>query len=122
MLRLRMFGSLLSVLSLATAVWAWMTAASSVFFALLVAAICLAIVSPFDAPDPRRRTWVLIACLAYVAALATAVVFSRTGAFPSGALTGALFLLADLGVGLTCWALATRNRRRMSGSRRYYDN
>ncbi len=121
LLRLRMFGSLLSVLSLAIAVWAWMTeAASPVFFALLIAAICLAIVAPFDAPDPRRRTRVLIACLAYLAALATAIVFSHTVA--SGTLTSALFLLAELGVGLTCWALATRNRRRVSGLKRYYDN
>ena len=119
--RLRIFASILSVLSLAIALWALMQwAAGEVSIALLIAAACLAIVSPFDAPDPRRRTRVMFACLAHVAAIATALLLAR--AVGSGSLTGALAMLVALGVGLACWALATRNRRRMSGLQRYYHN
>lgn len=123
MLRLRIFASILAILSLAVAVWAWVgDVARETPVALLVAAACLAIVTPFDAPDPRRRTRVLVASLAHVAALAAALALARLGGGASGALTTALFLLAELGLGLAGWALATRGRRRMSGSRRYYDN
>lgn len=121
MLRLRVFASVLAVLSLAVAVWVRIgEPRGGVFIALLVAAACLAIVTPFDAPDPRRRTRVVIGCLAYVMALGAAIFLARTAA--SGSLTIALFLLAELGLGLACWAIATRNRRRMSGVQRYYDN
>lgn len=123
MLRLRIFASILAFLSLAVAVWAWLgDVAREVPIALVVAAACLAIVTPFDAPDPPRRTRVLIACLAHIAALAAALMLARIGGGASGALMTALFLLAELGLGLAGWAFATRRRRRMSGSKRYYDN
>lgn len=123
MLRLRIFASIMAVLSIAVAVWAWLgDVARESSIALLVAAACLAIVTPFDAPDPRRRTRMLIACLAHVAALAAALMLARIGGGASGALITALFLLTELGLGLAGWVFATRRRRRMSGSRRYYDN
>ncbi|WP_375427099.1 hypothetical protein [uncultured Sphingomonas sp.] len=122
MVRLRIFASILAILSLAVAVWAWVgEVAAGIPVALFVAAACLAIVTPFDAPNPARRTRVLIACFAHVAALAAAMALAYFSAAP-GALMTALLLLTELGLGLTGWAIATRNRRRMSGSRRYFDN
>ena len=121
MLRIRVCASFLSILSVAIAAWAWVgRAAGGVFIALLIAAACLAIILPFDAPDPPRRTRVVVGCFAYMSALTVAIIFAKNA--DSSALLKALFLLAQLGAGLTCWALATRNRRRASGLRRYYDN
>lgn len=122
MVRLRVFASMLAMLSLAVAVWAWtQEAAGEVLVALLTAAACLAAVTPFDAPDPPRRTRMLIACLAYVVAAAAAMALAYLDGAP-GALMTALLLLAEFGLGLVGWASATRGRRRMSGSRRYFDN
>ena len=121
MLRLRVFASIIARLSLAGAVWVRIGGSrGSVFIALLVATACLTIVTPFDAPDPRRRTRVVIGCLAYVAGLGTALFLAHTA--DADSLTIVLFLLVELGLGLTCWAIATCNRRRMSGLKGYYDN
>lgn len=122
MLRLRIFASLLSVLSLATMALAFVLGAPiATAIALLAAAACLAIVAPFDAPDPRQRLRVLLACLAYVVGIGAALAFVR-GAPDTGALKFALILLVLMGVGMMLWAFATRKRRRMPRSSRYYDN
>lgn len=89
--------------------------------ALLAASACLAVVIPFDAPERRQRNRVVIACLAYTVIVAGAVTVAL-GLSYSGLLLAALVLLLLSGAGLTMWALATRKRRRMSASSRYYDN
>ncbi|MCU6455094.1 hypothetical protein LPN01_13500 [Sphingomonas sp. A2-49] len=122
MLRLRIFASLLSVLSLATMALAFvMGAPVATSIALLAAAAVLAMVAPFDAPDPRQRIRVLLACLAYVGGIGAALVFAH-GVPDAGMLMFALILLVMMGVGMTLWAFATRKRRRMPRSSRYYDN
>lgn len=122
MLRLRIFAALLAMLTLAVAIWVWQAQdVGEVAVALVVASACLAVVTPFDAPNPARRWRVLIACLAYVMAVGAAMALAYAADFP-GSLMTALLLLAELGLGLTGWALATRKRRRISGSQRYYDN
>lgn len=88
--------------------------------AVVIGAACLAIVAPFDAPTPRERTRVVLACAAYVAAVAGAVVLAHRVEAPTLAML-ALVVLILCGVSLTCWALATRKRRRIPASRRYYD-
>ncbi len=122
MLRLRIFASVVAILSLATMLLAVVLAAPiGVAVALLVAAACLAIVAPFDAPDTRRRLRVLLACVAYLAAVAVALLFTRSGP-TEPVLLIVLTVLVQLGFGLACWAFATRKRRRMPQSRRYFDN
>lgn len=122
MLRLRIFASVVSILSLATMLLAILVAAPiGVAIALLVAAACLAIVAPFDARDSARRLRVLVAGLAYLVAVAVALLFTRGGSTEPTLLI-ALTVLLQLGVGIACWAFATRKRRRMPQSRRYFDN
>lgn len=120
--RLRIFASLLSILSLLVAARMWTVAAfKGPAAAVIVAAALLAIVSPFDAPDPGSRKRVLFACLAYVGAMAAATVrvsFVAPGPF----LTLLLGVLAAFGVGLSGWAFATRRRRRSMGFKRYFEN
>lgn len=113
---------LLVIVTLFVAVWAWtMDDMIRVVIALLFGSACLAVVSASDAIEPRRRWRVLLACLVYVAVVATAIIWAYTAAAP-GLLTSALVLLAQIGIGLTLWAFATRKRRRMPSARRYYDN
>jgi 4-amino-4-deoxy-L-arabinose transferase-like glycosyltransferase len=122
MLRLRLFASLLSVLTLAAmalAVVSGVPIATAV--ALLAAAACLAAIAPFDAPEPRQRWRVVLACAIYVGAVAAALLFAYP-APDTGLLKFVLILLGLGGVGLTLWAFATRRRRRMPRSSRYYDN
>jgi len=122
MFRLRLSALCLVVLTLATAVWAWLgNDALEIGIASLFAAACLGLVVPFDATQPRRRWRVLLGCLVYVAAMAAATFLAYREA-TSGLLSGALVLLAIAGIGLTLWALATRKRRRTPSYRRYYDN
>lgn len=122
MLRLRIFACAISFLTLLLAVWAWIGAsAAGVALLAIGAAGALAIVCPFDAATPWQRTRVTALCIVYVAAVAAALLLSvRTGA-PRG-VTIPLVLLVELGLGLACWAVATRKRRRMPASRRYFDN
>jgi hypothetical protein len=121
MARIRFFAALLALLSVVMAVWTaigerdWIGSV-----ALLAAAACLAAVCPFDAPDRKRRTRVALACAAYVGVMSLLIVYTHN-ARDSWSATVALFLLLEAGVGLVGWALATRNRSRLPGSRRYYD-
>lgn len=122
MLRLRICAFLLSILTLATAVWAWFAYdALKLGIASLFAALCLVLVVPFDATEPRRRWRVLLGCLVYVAAMAAAIFLAYRDEV-SGLVSAALVLLTLAGTGLTLWALATRKRRRTPSYRRYYDN
>jgi len=121
MARIRVFAALLALLSIIIGSWLgigrgdWIGAG-----ALIFAAACLAAVCPFDAPDPRRRNRVAIACASYVVLVGVLIVYTYNRRdFWSD--TIALFLLLEAGVGLTGWVLATRNRSRLPGSRRYYD-
>ncbi|MEG3125910.1 hypothetical protein [Sphingomonas sp. GB1N7] len=122
MVRLRMFASILSILSLIVGALTLLYQVGwAVLAAIVVAAACLAIVCPFDAPNPRERTRVVIACFAYLAALMAALVFAYAAPAPNTVMI-ALVALGVFGVSLTCWALATRKRRRVARSRSYYDN
>ena len=122
MVRLRIFASIVSMLSLAVSLWVSKgPVTGEVLVALLAAAACLAVVSPFDAPDPPQRRRVLIASLAYVAILSIAMMHARADAAATGALMVALVLLTLLGIGLAGWAFATRNRRRFASYHGYYN-
>jgi hypothetical protein len=122
MVRLRMFASFLSMLSLVVGVLALLNNVGwKVLVAIVSAAACLAIVCPFDAPSPRERIRVVLACFAYVAALLAAFVLAYAAPAPNTVMV-ALASLGIFGVSLTCWALATRKRRRIARSRSYYDN
>lgn len=122
MLRLRICALVLAVVTLFVAVWAWVDyATAEVSISLLFAAMCLAVVAPFDATEPRRRWRVSLACLVYVGAIAAAIIWAYNAAAP-GLITGALVLLAQTGLGLTLWALAIRKRQKTPFARRYYDN
>lgn len=122
MARLRASASVLSVLSLVIAAWLWADEAGvGVMIAVVAAAACLAVVSPFDAPDPSRRTRVLAACLAYVGAMAAAVALALGSAARPSPVPWLAALLAS-GLALSCWAFTTRNRRRAGGMKRYFEN
>lgn len=119
--RLRVFASVLSILSLLVAALLRMNAVGTVVLAaVVVAAACLAIVAPFNAPDPPRRKRVFAACLAYVGAMAAAIVLAvLTGAAALPVLW--LGALLAFGLGLSLWAFKTRNRRRSPVWGNYYD-
>lgn len=121
MVRLRMFASALSILTLLVTLLAWLQGGSWItVLALVLGAACLAAVAPFDAPSPRERWRVVIACGAYTLAVAAAaVVAQRAEAKVIVMLPTVLLVLA--GVSLAFWAIATRKRRRIPASRRYYD-
>ncbi|RZM33615.1 MAG: hypothetical protein EOP67_21425 [Sphingomonas sp.] len=122
MLRLRMFAAVVSIVTLAAMILALVLGAPiGVAIALIVAAACLAAIAPFDAPAPRERNRVLFACVAYLVPVAAALAFAR-GVPGMEMLMVAVIVLLQLGVGLVCWAVATRKRRRMPRSRRYFDN
>lgn len=123
MSRVRVSASLLAVSSVFAALWMWIAQdnAGVVVVLLILAAAFLAVVAPFDAPDPARRTRVVIACVAYVAAVGVAIALAHA-TNGSGLLISVLSLLLEVGIAITCWGLATRNRRRAPKSQRYYDN
>jgi hypothetical protein len=122
MARIRFLSALLSLISLAIALWTWSVQGDIRLSAtLFLAAVVLAIMSPFDASDRRRRRFVLFACVLYTAAIFVAIVSAYSVAAPSFMMI-ALVAMLDVGVGLSCWAFATRNRRRIPESRSYYDN
>lgn len=122
MVRIRIFAAVLSLLALATVGLSVITEAGiGVLIAVLAAAICLAVVAPFDAPNPQQRLRILLASVAYLLALVAAL--GLTYITPaSNPLMIALVLQIQLGVALTCWAFVTRKRRRMPHARRYFDN
>lgn len=121
MARLRVFASALSILSLlVTVLLQLQTVAAAVLAAVLVGAACLAIVAPFNAPDPPRRKRVVAACIAYIGAMAAAIVLAlATGADMLPTLW--LAVLLAFGLALGGWAFKTRNRRRNQGWGGYYD-
>ena len=122
MLRIRIFAAVLSLLALLTVGLSVITEAGfAVVIALLAAAICLAIIAPFDAPAPRQRLRILLASIAYLLALLAALALTYTTP-ASNPLLIALVLQIQLGVALTCWVVVTRKRRRMPHARRYFDN
>lgn len=85
-----------------------------------LAALCLAIVVPFNADEPSGRKRILAAAIAFVALTAASLwVALRTAA---GGVP--VILLAGLGLAgllLTAWAFITRNRRRRPAWSKYYD-
>ncbi len=121
MVRLRMFASALSILTLLVTLLAWLQGGSWItLVALVLAAACLAIVAPFDAPSPRERWRVVIACGAYSIAAAAAVVAAQRVESKITVMVP-IVVLVLAGVSLAFWAIATRKRRRIPASRRYYD-
>lgn len=121
MARIRFFVGVLALLSILVALWAAVLEGERIAAGVLVAAAaCLGAVCSFDAPDPRRRTRVVLACGVYVVLLGVLIVYTHN-LRDAWSVTVALFLLLEAGVGLTGWALATRKRSRLPGSSRYYD-
>lgn len=113
MTRLRIFASILSVVTLLATAWLYRGgAAIGMVAAAVLAAACLAAVAPFDAPGPPQRRRVLLACLAYVGAAGIAVALGAGAGDPR---VGLLLPFPLLGLALSGWAFATRNRRRSSG-------
>lgn len=88
--------------------------------AVVLGAACLAIVAPFDAPAPRERVRVVLACMAYSILIGVATVAAQRVEAPTLLMLALVFLLI-CGTSITCWALATRRRRRIPASHRYYD-
>ncbi|PAX07323.1 hypothetical protein [Sphingomonas lenta] len=122
MSQLRIFAALLSILSLLVAAWMHLGGAPvAVVAAIAVGAACLAVVAPFDAPDPPQRRRVLWACIAHVAAIAVAAVLAVAAEATLPRL-GSLMLLLLLGGALSARAFATRNRRRIKGWGGYFTN
>lgn len=121
MVRLRMFASALSILTLLVTLLAWFQGGSWItLVALVLGAACLAVVAPFDAPSPRERWRVVIACGVYSIAVAAAVVAAQRVESKVTVMVPIVLLLLA-GVSCTFWAIATRKRRRIPASRRYYD-
>lgn len=122
MLRLRLLALALALLSVSVALGGGMSDLSrAAEIAVLVAAGCLALVSPFDAPDLARRRLVFIACLAYITGILVAAALAFVGEAGKSILA-MLLLLAFFGCGLAVWAFSTRKRRRISGYQHYYDH
>lgn len=122
MARIRAAAAFLSILTMAIGAWALVAGASwPVVLALAVSAALLALMCPFDAPDPGRRTIVALACLAHGSAVGAATVLTQLDG-AAGSLVIAQVVLAEVGLALAGWALATRNRRRLPGSSRYFEN
>ena len=122
MFRLRMFAAIVSIVTLAVMILAIVLGAPiGVPIALIVAAACLAAIAPFDASARPARNRVLFACLAYLVPVAAALALAH-GVPGMNMVMVAVIVLLQLGVWLACWAFATRKRRRMPRSRRYFDN
>jgi uncharacterized membrane protein (UPF0136 family) len=116
-----MFASALSLLTLLVTLLAWLQWSSWLtLLALVLGAACLAVVAPFDAPTPRERWRVVIACAAYTGAVGAAVIAAQRVEAPVTVMVPIVLLVLG-GVSLVFWALATRKRRRIPASRRYYD-
>lgn len=86
----------------------------------LVAALCLAIVAPFDALEPPARKRILAGCVAFVAAIVVAFALAAQTTDDRAPL-GALASLASVGVVLVACSFAVRNRRRRAHWHDYYD-
>lgn len=86
----------------------------------LLGAACLAVVAPFDAPEPPARKRVVAACTAHLLSIICA--FAQTvGTSGDRAPIGALIGLASAGIVLVAWSFATRNRRRREHWHEYFD-
>ena len=92
----------------------------SVIVAAALAAVCLGIVTPFNASKPPERKRVVFACAAFLVmigvALACALLFGGE-ARPLGAMA----VLTAAGIVLLIWAYKTRNRVRRSVWHNYFD-
>ncbi len=111
------------------ALWAFTTLALSVLLfrspgidaalpaTLAVAALCLIVITPFNATRRPARLRVFAGCVAYV--VVTLAAFGLTiwqqAALP---LIGLILVFMLFGVFLAAWAWLTRNRRRREG---YFD-
>lgn len=120
--RLRLMAAMLAMLSFLVAGILVMVPGitMSSVLTLILAALCIAAVAPFEAFDRPARVRVFLACAAYsaVAAGATALVLAddvpRT-------IPAVLLLLVVWGLALTVWAFRTRNRIRRRGWQNYFD-
>ena len=121
MAKIRVSAALLSILSLLAAAFLLLRSTGLVTVALVVlAAACLAVVAPFDAPDPPKRKRVLAGCVGYVAGILVATALAaRSPDEPY--LAQALLFLAGCGAVLGGWAFRVRNWRRHGGLRPYYE-
>ena len=123
MSRLSLTAAALAVLTLLVAGLFWANADINVGVSAgtAVAALCLAIVLPFGASEPRARKRVFVALVAFVIAVAASLwlALQTTAGF------GAVGILAGLlaaGLVVAAWSFKTRNRRRRSAWADYYDS
>jgi O-antigen/teichoic acid export membrane protein len=85
-----------------------------------VAAICLALVAPFEALEPQARKRVVAGCVAFVVAIVIAFALAVQSTDDRAPL-GALGSLASVGIVLVAWSFTIRNRRHRPQWRDYYD-
>lgn len=122
MSRLRLAAGLLACLTLLVAGLFSLNAdvSATVIGGTALAALALAATVPFSADHPRGRKRILLASLAAVALLATALLAALRGS-AGGAAVLLLAGLAFAGSLLALWAFLTRNRRRRPAWSNYYD-
>ncbi len=123
MSRLRLTVATLAVLTLLVGglFWANTDVNASISAGTSVAALCLAIVLPFGASDPRARRRVFVALVAFVAAVAVSLWLALQTMAGYGPV-GILGSLLAAGLVVAVWSFRTRNRRRRSAWADYYDS
>lgn len=86
-----------------------------------IAAVCLGIVTPFEARDPPQRKRVVAASAVYVVMIGIASVFALQMPAERIAPMSALATLGLGGVALVIWSFGIRNRVSRPRWREYYD-
>lgn len=122
MRRLRLVAAGVAIL---TALVDWLLALNpavhgGVIALVALAAACLAAFTPFDSLEPPARKLAFVACLVFLVCVSLAfalTVQAKSAAVPLASI-GAM---VTVGVALSVWSFAIRNRRRRAGWRNYYD-
>ncbi len=122
MLKIRLWAALWAATTIVLALLLFINPAADLALPalLVIAALCLAVVAPFDASKRPARMRVAAACGIHVLLLAAALAWAVVQEAPLG-MIGLLAVFVLFGGFLFGWAWATRARAHRSGWGGYYD-
>lgn len=122
MLKIRLWAALWAATTIVLALLLFINPAADLALPLLlvIAALCLAVVAPFDASRRPARMRVAAACGIHVLVLVAALGWAVVQGSPIG-MTGLLAIFVLFGGFLFGWAWTTRDRTHRSGWGGYYD-
>jgi hypothetical protein len=122
MLKIRLWAALWAATTIVLALLLFITPAADLTLPVLlaIAALCLAIIAPFDATKRPARLRVTAACGAYAGIAAAALGWSIWLGQPIG-IVALLALMVAFGLFLFGWAWTTRTRTHRTGWGGYYD-